>query len=177
MQGSHTVQPRLPQLWRVTVVLGQTVVEVHQLLWVILVGLGKEEGGEGREGERWSDGGRGRMERGKEERREREDGREGGRVGEKQVGREGEGKEGEERKGEREGERSKGGGKERGKHHCYSFQRELLSLSSLLPNLHLRGGVEHILQSPGQLCDLSRERGALWGRREVGVEGEGRRER
>ena len=73
MQGSHTVQPGLPQLWRVTVVLGQTVVEVHQLLWVILVGLGKEEGGGGG-GERE----RGRMERGKEERREREDGREGG---------------------------------------------------------------------------------------------------
>ena len=39
VQCSHTVQPGLPQLWRVAVGLGQAVVEIHQLLWVILVGL------------------------------------------------------------------------------------------------------------------------------------------
>ena len=39
VQCSHTVQPGLPQLWRVAVGLGQAVVEIHQLLWVIVVGL------------------------------------------------------------------------------------------------------------------------------------------
>ena len=39
VKSSHTVQPRLPQLWGVAVGLGQAVVEVHHLLWVILVNL------------------------------------------------------------------------------------------------------------------------------------------
>ena len=39
VQCSHTVQPGLPQLWRVAVGLGQAVVEIHQLLCVIVVGL------------------------------------------------------------------------------------------------------------------------------------------
>ena len=39
VEGSHGVEPSLPQFRRVAVALGQTVVEIHQLLWVVLVGL------------------------------------------------------------------------------------------------------------------------------------------
>lgn len=43
MEGRHTVQPGLPQLWGVAVRLSQGVVQVHQLLVVILVDLEARE--------------------------------------------------------------------------------------------------------------------------------------
>ena len=39
VENGHAVQPGLPQLRGVTIGEGQTVMEVHQLLWVILVDL------------------------------------------------------------------------------------------------------------------------------------------
>ena len=76
VQGGHAVQPCLPQLREVGIGLGQTVMEVYQLLRVVLVHLegreGRREGGEGREG---------RREGGEEGGEGREGGREGGRGG------------------------------------------------------------------------------------------------
>ena len=43
MEGCHTVQPRLTQLWGVSVRLGQSVVKVHKFLVVILVDLEAKE--------------------------------------------------------------------------------------------------------------------------------------